>query len=141
MEVGPVYQAGTLSGNPLAMASGIATLSILRDDPPYADLERQTARLVAGLEQSAKSAGIPISAALCGSMFTLFFQAGPVRNLEDAKKSDTARFAKFFHLMLDRGVYLACSQYEAHFVSAAHSDADIDATLSAGKEAFAALAR
>jgi glutamate-1-semialdehyde 2,1-aminomutase len=139
--VGPVYQAGTLSGNPLAMASGIATLSILRDDPPYADLERQTARLVAGLEQSAKSAGIPISAALCGSMFTLFFQAGPVRNLEDAKKSDTARFAKFFHLMLDRGVYLACSQYEAHFVSAAHSDADIDATLSAGKEAFAALAR
>jgi glutamate-1-semialdehyde 2,1-aminomutase len=134
--VGPVYQAGTLSGNPLAMASGIATLTALKDSPPYAALEQKTARLVEGIEQAARETGTPVFCARCGSMFTVFFQAGPVHNLTDAKRSDTARFSRFFHAMLDAGVYLACSQFEAHFVSAAHSDADINETLKAARRAF-----
>lgn len=137
--VGPVYQAGTLSGNPLAMACGIATLETLRETDPYAELEQRTAHLVAGLKQAAASADIPVSAAQCGSMFTVFFQPGPVHNLTDAKKSDTERFAKFFHGMLDAGVYLACSQYEAHFVSAAHSDEEIEATLEAARVVISGL--
>jgi len=137
---GPVYQAGTLSGNPLAMASGIATLQQLRDASPYERLETMSQRLVDGLATAAKSAGIPVFAARCGSMFTLFFQAGPVNSLTDAKRSDTARFSTFFHALLEAGVYLPCSQFEACFVSAAHSEADIDATIAAAKSALGKLA-
>ncbi|QDT55443.1 Glutamate-1-semialdehyde 2,1-aminomutase [Caulifigura coniformis] len=137
---GPVYQAGTLSGNPLAMASGIATLQQLKDAALYQRLETVTRRLVDGLVSAAKEAGIPAVGPRCGSMFTLFFQAGPVNNLTDAKRSDTTRFSKFFHALLEAGVYLPCSQFEACFVSAAHSDADIDATIAAAKSAFGKLA-
>jgi glutamate-1-semialdehyde 2,1-aminomutase len=136
---GPVYQAGTLSGNPLAMASGIATLTTLRETQPYAQLERRTARLLTGLQTAARDAGLPTFGAQCGSMFTLFFHPGPVHSLSDARQSDTQRFAQFFHGMLERGVYLACSQFEAHFLSNAHTEADLDATLSAAREVFAGL--
>jgi glutamate-1-semialdehyde 2,1-aminomutase len=138
--VGPVYQAGTLSGNPLAMASGIATLTQLRDNPPYARLEALSERLVAKLTAAAKEVGLPLFAARCGSMFTLFFQPGPIHNLKDATHSDTKRFSRFFHAMLDAGVYLPCSQFEACFVSAAHSEHDISATVAAGRDALMALA-
>ncbi|HVJ86185.1 MAG TPA: aminotransferase class III-fold pyridoxal phosphate-dependent enzyme, partial [Caulifigura sp.] len=137
--VGPVYQAGTLSGNPLAMASGIATLKQLRDNRPYDRLEAASGKLVAGLVAEAKSAGVPVSAARCGSMFTVFFQAGPVHSLKDATRSDTSRFSTFFHSMLESGVYLPCSQFEACFVSAAHSDEDIAATIAAARKALAAV--
>jgi len=133
---GPVYQAGTLSGNPLAMASGIATLKQLREANPYPRLETLSDRLVKGLEAEARAAGIDVYAARCGSMFTVFFQQGPVHSLTDAKRSDTARFSKFFHALLESGVYLPCSQFEACFVSAAHSDDDIAATVAAARQAF-----
>jgi glutamate-1-semialdehyde 2,1-aminomutase len=137
---GPVYQAGTLSGNPLAMASGVATLKQLRATKPYQWLETMSERLVNGLAAEAKNAGVPVSAARCGSMFTIFFQAGPVRNLTDAKRSDTGRFSKFFHSLLESGVYLPCSQFEACFVSTAHTDEDIAATIAAVRTAFAKVA-
>jgi glutamate-1-semialdehyde 2,1-aminomutase len=137
---GPVYQAGTLSGNPLAMASGIATLKQLRETKPYQRLETMSERVVNGLESEAKSAGVPVSAARCGSMFTIFFQAGPVHSLNDAKRSDTVRFSKFFHSLLESGVYLPCSQFEACFVSAAHSDEDVAATITAARTALAKVA-
>lgn len=137
--VGPVYQAGTLSGNPLAMAAGLATLRVLRKSDPYPALERRTARLCEGLMSAAKAAGIPNTCPRVGSMFTLFFNPEPVADLRGAKKSDTQRFAKFFHGMLSRGIYLACSQFEAHFVSACHTDEDIDATIAAAKEVFEKL--
>jgi glutamate-1-semialdehyde 2,1-aminomutase len=136
---GPVYQAGTLSGNPLAMASGIATLKQLHETKPYHRLESMSERLVHGLEAEAKNAGVPVFAARCGSMFTIFFQAGPVHSLADAKRSDTHRFSKFFHSLLESGVYLPCSQFEACFVSAAHTEADIKATIAAARTAFAAV--
>ena len=137
--VGPIYQAGTLSGNPLAMAAGIATLRLLQAPMLYGNLERASARLAAGLEQAARDAGIPHVVQRVGSMLTLFFHDGPVNNYEDAKRSDTARFARFFWEMLARGVYLPCSQFEAAFVSAAHTDADIDHTIQAARESFAVL--
>lgn len=137
--VGPVYQAGTLSGNPLAMASGIATLTTLRDQNPYPGLEASTQRLCAGLERAATAAGIEHSIGQVGSMFTLFFNASRVVSFEQASQSDTDRFARYFWAMIDRGVYLPCSQYEANFVSAAHSDADIDRTIEAAAEALASL--
>jgi glutamate-1-semialdehyde 2,1-aminomutase len=137
---GPVYQAGTLSGNPLAMASGIATLKQLRETKPYQRLESISERLVNGLEAEAKNAGVPVFAARCGSMFTLFFQEGPVHSLADAKRSDTHRFSKFFHALLESGVYLPCSQFEACFVSAAHSEADIKATIAAARTAYEKVA-
>jgi glutamate-1-semialdehyde 2,1-aminomutase len=134
--VGPVYQAGTLSGNPLAMASGLATLRTLKATNPYARLEETTQRLCRGLSVAATAAGIPHQIAQCGSMFTLFFNPEPVMSYTVSKKNDTARFAKYFHAMLDLGVYLPCSQFEANFVSAAHTDADIEATLAAAREAL-----
>ena len=136
---GPVYQAGTLSGNPLAMAAGLATLRVLKKTNPYPELERHSARLCEGLTSAATAAGIPHTCPRVGSMFTLFFNPDPVLNLSGAKKSDTQRFAKFFHGMLSRGIYLACSQFEAHFVSACHTDEDIDATVAAAKEVFEKL--
>jgi glutamate-1-semialdehyde 2,1-aminomutase len=135
--LGPVYQAGTLSGNPVAMASGIATLKTLRDTKPYAQLEAYTTRLASGLSELAKQAGIPHVCPHIGSMWTFFFNPDPVMNLTIASKSDTARFARFFHAMLDGGVYLACSQYEANFVSVMHTEEHLKATLAAAKEAFA----
>jgi glutamate-1-semialdehyde 2,1-aminomutase len=133
---GPVFQAGTLSGNPLAMASGIATLRELRDHPPYARLEKMTARLCDGLAAAARSAGLPHQVQRAGSMFTLFFAAEPVIDYRSALKADTKRFAQFFWGMMDRGVYLPCSQFEAAFVSAAHTDEHIDRTLAAAREAL-----
>ncbi|MBX3441305.1 MAG: glutamate-1-semialdehyde 2,1-aminomutase [Planctomyces sp.] len=136
---GPVYQAGTLSGNPLAMASGIATLTTLKSLNPYDQLERRTAALVEGLEAAAAEAGVEVWSARCGSMFTVFFQTGPVRNLTEALRSDTPKFAAFFHGLLNRGVYFACSQFEANFLSVAHGDAEIEATLAAAREALLEL--
>ncbi len=138
--VGPVYQAGTLSGNPHAMARGIAPLKQLRDNRPYDRMEAASETLVAGLVAEATSAGVPVYAARCGSMFTVFFQAGPVHSLKDATRSDTGRFSRFFHSMLDEGVYLPCSQFEACFVSAVHSNEDVAATVAAARKAFAAVA-
>jgi glutamate-1-semialdehyde 2,1-aminomutase len=136
---GPVYQAGTLSGNPVAMASGIATLKTLKATNPYPRLELVTRQLTERLSSLATAAGLAHTVPQVGSMFTLFFNPDTVTNFEVAVKSDTARFARYFHAMLDRGIYLPCSQYEANFVSAAHSDADIQATLTAAEESFAIL--
>ncbi len=136
MPVGPVFQAGTLSGNPLAMASGIATLLELKENPPYDRLERLTTRLARGLHEAAHEAGIPHVAPHLGSMFTLFFNPSPVSNYTDAKLSDTKRFAQFFWAMVEQGVYLPCSQFEAAFVSAAHTDDDIDRTIAAARKSL-----
>lgn len=138
--VGPVYQAGTLSGNPLAMACGIATLKVLKDTRPYAALDAATERLVAGLAAAAQQAGVPHQTARCGSMFTLFFNPEPVVNNTVAGRCDTGAFARYFWGMLDRQVYLPCSQFEANFVSTCHTAADIEATISAGCDALSHLA-
>ncbi|QDT68042.1 Glutamate-1-semialdehyde 2,1-aminomutase [Planctomycetes bacterium MalM25] len=135
---GPVFQAGTLSGNPLATAAGTATLRALRDDPPYEKLEALGAQLAAGLDTAATDAGVPHVVQRVGSMVTLFFHDGPVRSWDDAERCDTAAFGRFFWRMLDRGVYPPCSQYEAMFISAAHTEADIEATIAAAREALAA---
>lgn len=135
---GPVYQAGTLSGNPLAMAAGLATLRTLRDESPYERLEAVSARLADGLDRAATDAGVPHVVQRVGSMLTLFFAPEPVHNYEDAKRSDTALFGRFFWEMLARGVYLPCSQFEAAFVSAAHTEADVDHTVAAAAEALKA---
>jgi glutamate-1-semialdehyde 2,1-aminomutase len=133
---GPIYQAGTLSGNPLAMAAGLATLQELRDDPPYERLEMLSSRLAEGLDRAATDAKIPHVIQRAGSMLTLFFHDGPVQNYDDALRSDTRLFARFFWEMLARGVYLPCSQFEAAFVSAAHTEADIYQTIEAAREAL-----
>ena len=139
LPAGKVFQAGTLSGNPIACAAGIATLTALRDNPPYEQLEAKSAKLAAGLDEAATAAGVPHTVGRVGSMMTLFFNPEPVTNWDGAAKSDTASFAKYFWNMAERGVYLPCSQYEALFVSAAHSDEDIDATIAAAKESLQAL--
>ncbi|HEY6169826.1 MAG TPA: glutamate-1-semialdehyde 2,1-aminomutase [Verrucomicrobiae bacterium] len=127
--LGPVYQAGTLSGNPLAMAAGITALEELHSTNAYATLEESGAALEAGLRDAAKSAGVPVTLNRCGSMFCGYFTGEPVWNLADAMKSDRERFKKFFHGMLDAGIYLAPSQFEAGFISIAHSEADIEKTV------------
>ena len=137
---GPVYQAGTLSGNPLAMAAGIATLERLAEPHTYEQLERQSARLAEGLLAAAKDAGVEAFGTRVGSMLGLYFQGGPVRNADDARKSDTAAFGRYHRAMLDHGVYLAPSQFESSFVSLAHDDAAIDQTLDAAAEAFKVVA-
>ena len=137
--LGPVYQAGTLSGNPLAMAAGIAALGELRAGDAYAQLEAKGAALEAGLRAAAKSAGIPVTFNRCGSMFCGYFTDQPVHNLADAMHSDRARFAKYFHGMLTEGVYLAPSQFEAGFVSTAHTPADIEATARAAAKVMKTL--
>ena len=126
---GNVYQAGTLSGNPLAMAAGLATVRAL-SPALHERIAMRTARLVQGLREVAARRGIPFTADCAGSMWGFFFRAEPVRSFSDAKTSDVERFKRFFHAALDRGVYLAPSAFEAAFMSAAHSDADIDETLS-----------
>lgn len=177
--LGPVYQAGTLSGNPLAMAAGLANLEVLcgvedvlemaaerergrkgaeerkaagREVPPapfplfstatpptYVRLEQLGAQLEAGMKDAAKSAGVPVTFNRCGSMFCGYFTSEPVWNLADAMKSDRERFKKFFHAMLETGVYLAPSQFEAGFLSAAHTEADIETTIAAGAKAMKTL--
>jgi glutamate-1-semialdehyde 2,1-aminomutase len=132
---GPVYQAGTLSGNPLAMAAGLATLSLL-DDAAYGHLERISAALVRGLAQACHEAGIKAALQRVGSMFTLFFSDKPVMNMEDAKAADHQRFTSFFQGMLERGVYLPPSGYEAWFVSLAHDDRAVEHTLEAARQAL-----
>jgi glutamate-1-semialdehyde 2,1-aminomutase len=136
--VGPIYQAGTLSGNPLAMAAGLATLRLLHDEPPYDRLEALSTRLAEGLDRAACDAGVPHVIQRVGSMLTLFFHDGPVHNYDDARQSDTKLFAHFFWEMLARGVYLPCSQFESAFVSAAHTPKDIDQTIAAASEALRA---
>ena len=135
--LGPVYQAGTLSGNPLAMAAGIATLEALDAPGVYQEVERAAARLADGLEQAAAAHGIPHRLNRVGSMFSLFFTDQPVADFRSAAASDRARFARFFHGMLDRGVYLAPSPFEAGFVSLAHGPEEIDRTLAAAAASFA----
>ena len=135
---GPIYQAGTLSGNPLAVAAGLATLKILRDEPPYERLEALSARLAEGLDRAATDAGVPHVVQRVGSMLTLFFRPGPVWDYDDAKGSDTALFGRFFWEMLARGVYLPCSQFEAAFVSSVHTEAEIDHTIKAAEQALRA---
>jgi glutamate-1-semialdehyde 2,1-aminomutase len=137
---GPVYQAGTLSGNPLAVASGIATLKILQETDPYPELEERTEQLVRGLGEICTELGIPHQVARVGSMFTLFFNPDPVTSFSVSAKNDTQRFANYFHGMLGEGVYLPCSQFEANFVSAAHTDADVQSTLDAARTVLAELA-
>jgi glutamate-1-semialdehyde 2,1-aminomutase len=145
LPAGKVFQAGTLSGNPLAVAAGTATLEELRDHPPYAELERRGAMLERGFRDAAARAGVPAWVARMGSMMTMFFQPGPevvpVRGWKTASRSDTRRYAAFFWGMIDRGIYLPCSQYEALFFSAAHTDADIEATIAAAGEAVAEAKR
>jgi glutamate-1-semialdehyde 2,1-aminomutase len=135
MPAGPVFQAGTLSGNPLAMAAGLATLQELRDRPPYAHLEKLGAMLEAGLNEAAK----PGRVQRVGSMWTLFFNADPVVDYDSAKKSDAVKFGRFFWAMLDRGIYLPCSQFEAAFLSAAHTEEHVRQTIAAAKEAVAVI--
>lgn len=137
--VGPMYQAGTLSGNPLAMAAGIAMVKQLRDKRSeiYSRLDTLSAKLVDGIASAAKDAGVPVTANRVGSMFTWFFHPGPVTDWASASKSDTAAFGRFFRAMLDAGIYLPPSQYEAAFLSAAHSEEDVQKTVDAAKAAFA----
>ena len=136
---GPVYQAGTLSGNPLAMSSGIATLTTLRDTNPYKALAAKTERLTRGLSDAASAAGIPHTLPHVGSMFTLFFNPDPVTDNTSAGRSDTQRFARYFWGMIEHGVYLPCSQFEANFVSVAHTDDDIDTTIAAARDVLKSL--
>ncbi|MGD9647250.1 MAG: glutamate-1-semialdehyde 2,1-aminomutase, partial [Pirellulales bacterium] len=139
LPAGRVFQAGTLSGNPLAMAAGVATLELLRDEPPYDKLEQLSARLADGLQAAAREAGVPHCLNRVGSMLTLFFQPGPVTDWDTAARSDTERFARFFWGLIERGVYLPCSQFEAMFVSAAHSQQNIDDTIAAAGDVLADL--
>jgi len=133
---GPVYQAGTLSGNPLAMAAGAAVLDLLARPGVYATLEATSARLEDGLRRAARDTGTTVTINRVGSMLTVFFCAGPVTDYASAKTSDTKRFARFFQALLKRGVYLPPAQFEAAFVSLAHGEAEIDATLAAAAEAL-----
>jgi glutamate-1-semialdehyde 2,1-aminomutase len=133
---GPVYQAGTLSGNPLAVAAGIATLKSLKQAGTYSKLETMTAELTSGLLNAAERAGVPVQINSIGSMFTVFFASLPITDFQRAKTSDTTRYAKFFHAMLERGVYFPPSQFETCFVSLAHTRNDIRATIQAAREAF-----
>jgi glutamate-1-semialdehyde 2,1-aminomutase len=137
--VGPVYQAGTLSGNPLATAAGIATLLPLRDEALYLRLNRATTHLAERLRAAAHAAAIPVTVNAVTGMLTLFFANGPVKSLDDVQQSDTERHARFFHAMLDRGISLPPSQFEAWMLSNAHSEADIDSTIIAAQEAFSEL--
>jgi glutamate-1-semialdehyde 2,1-aminomutase len=137
---GRVFQAGTLSGNPLATAAGIATLRQLRDDPPYEELETLGARLECGLHRAACDAGVAHHIARVGSMMTFFFNPAVVTDWDVASRSDISRYGSYFWGLIDRGVYMPCSQYEAMFLSTAHRASDIDATVAAAAEVFAELA-
>jgi glutamate-1-semialdehyde 2,1-aminomutase len=133
---GPVYQAGTLSGNPLAMAAGLATLRRLRKAGTYPALEARSRTLADGLAERAARAGVELATTAVGGMFGFFFHPGPVRRFDDARKAHGERFRRFFHAMLEAGIYLPPSPYEACFVSLAHRPADVAATLAASERAF-----
>ena len=133
---GPVYQAGTLSGNPLAVAAGLATLNGLREPGVFDAIEAKTGRLIAGFTQAAESAGVPVVSTHAGTMGGIFFSQTPVRNFDQAMACDTAAYARWFRAMLDRGIYLAPSAFETIFVSAAHTDDEITRTIEAAIEAF-----
>jgi glutamate-1-semialdehyde 2,1-aminomutase len=136
--LGPMYQAGTLSGNPLAMAAGYAQLRYLKEHKSlYAQLDKLSGELVAGVANAAKAAGVTMTHNRVGSMFTWFFTPGPVTDWNSASKSDTEAFGRFFRSMLDSGVYLPPSQYEAAFLGAAHTEEDVQRTVAAAKQAFA----
>ena len=137
--LGPVYQAGTLSGNPVAMAAGIAALGELEASGAYAKLEQLGATLEAGMKDAAKSAGVPVQFNRCGSMFCAYFTNEPVHNLADAMKSDRERFKRYFHGMLEAGVYLAPSQFESGFLSTAHTKTDIAKTVKAAAKVMKSL--
>ena len=138
--IGKVYQAGTLSGNPLAMAAGIATLETLNATPDlYEVLEARTAHLEHGLNRAAEQTGVPVTINRVGSMITVFFTAQAVTDLRSASTTDTERFGAWFHGLLQRGVYWPPSAFEAAFFSYAHSEADIDAVISAAHASFADL--
>jgi glutamate-1-semialdehyde 2,1-aminomutase len=137
--LGPVYQAGTLSGNPMAMAAGIAALEELEARDAYAKLEKLGAALERGMKKAAKAAGVPVQFNRCGSMFCGYFTSEPVHNVADAMKSDRERFKKYFHGMLGEGIYLAPSQFEAGFLSTAHSRADIKRTVEAAEKVMKTL--
>ncbi len=136
---GPVYQAGTLSGNPLAVAAGLKTLELLRRPGVYGRLEALTEKLATGLAVEARRAGVAVTVNRVGSMFTLFFTTEPVVDFASAKESDTAAFGRFFRCLLDQGVYFPPSQFEAAFVSTSHSEADINDTIRSAAQAFASL--
>jgi glutamate-1-semialdehyde 2,1-aminomutase len=136
---GPVYQAGTLSGNPLAMTAGIKTLEILQRPGTYEQLDAMTQKLSQGLLAAAKETGHDVCGGSLSAMFGMFFTAGPVKNYDDAKKSDLQKFGRFHRAMLEQGVYLAPSQFEAGFTSLAHTDADVDKTIAAARTVLASL--
>jgi glutamate-1-semialdehyde 2,1-aminomutase len=137
--LGGVYQAGTLSGNPLAMAAGIATLQLLQEEGFYARIEEKSAYLEKGLLEAAQECALPTCWQRVGGMFCTYFQTGPVENFADAAKSDTAAFGKFFRHLLEQGINLAASQFEAGFMSIAHTQDDLDRTIDAARKAFKGL--
>ena len=136
---GPVYQAGTLSGNPLAVSAGLATLRRLQSEDPYGRMEQRSAALHRALVDGAAKFGIPARVNRVGSMLTLFFTDREVTDFDSAKNSDLKRFNAFFHAMLDQGIYLPPSQFEVAFISAAHTESDIDHTVKAATRAFSLL--
>ena len=136
---GPMYQAGTLSGNPLAMTAGIKTLEILKRPGSYEQLDRLTKKLINGILDAGREAGHAVCGGSISGMFGFFFSEGPVSCFADAAKSDTEKFARWHRAMLERGVYLAPSQYEAGFMSLAHTEEDVDATIAAAKAVFAEI--
>jgi glutamate-1-semialdehyde 2,1-aminomutase len=136
---GPMYQAGTLSGNPLAMTAGIETMKRLKQPGTYEQLDRITGKLIQGILNAAEEAGHDVCGGHISGMFGFFFRKCPVNNFKDASESDTEKFAKWHRMMLERGVYLAPSQYEAGFTSLAHTDEDIEKTIAIAKEVFALL--
>lgn len=137
---GPVYQAGTLSGNPLAVAAGIATLEVLKKPGIYKKLDRMAARLVEGMKDAAEMAGVAVQINRLGSMFTVFLTSTPVTDFETARTSDRNRYAKFFHTLLEEGVYFPPAQFESCFVSLAHTNKDVETTIRCARRAFDALA-
>jgi glutamate-1-semialdehyde 2,1-aminomutase len=138
---GPVYQAGTLSGNPLAMAAGLATLRRLARDGVYEQLESRSRTLAEGLRERAEAAGIALSSDAIGGLFGFFFHPGPVESFADASRADSGRFRRFFAAMLEQGIYLAPSPFECGFVSLAHRRRDLEKTLDAADRAFRRVAR
>ena len=136
---GPMYQAGTLSGNPLAMRAGIETLKRLKQPGTYEQLDKQTDKLINGILSAAKEAGHAVCGGHISGMFGFFFCEGPVTCFREATASDTDKFARWHRGMLERGVYLAPSQYEAGFMSLAHTEEDVDKTIAAAKEVFATI--
>jgi glutamate-1-semialdehyde 2,1-aminomutase len=138
--LGPVYQAGTLAGNPLAMSAGIATLNEIAKPGFYDGINAHAKKLVHGLRNALAGAGIPAQVNSIGSLSTIFFTTDPVTNYDDAKLSDTKLYARYFREMLNRGIFLAPSQFEAAFVSASHTAADIDRTISTAQEVLKSIA-